>query len=447
MLNMKRVIGNRPSPCKRLCLGAGWGKAAAMGYRIAIIGAGIGGLALAALLAEDGHDPTLFERFDCPRPVGSGLVIQPVGQAVMGLIGLDDDLCRLSSPIAHMLGHGAGGRRVLDVSYPGDAPGRGIHRAALFQLLWDRVARLGLPVVTSAEVENAPLVGAGQRGSDQRILRLRDGREYGPFDLVVDASGAGSRISPLRARPLGYGAIWGTVPWPSGTALTRTQLRQRYHGASRMAGILPIGRLAGDATPLAAVFWSMPLAELEAWPEASLAGWKAGVTALWPEMAPFLEPIRRNADMTVARYSHGTLGRPHAPGLVHIGDAAHRASPQLGQGANMALLDALALSHALRAGLNEALPDYAAMRRWHVRIYQGMSAAFTPMYQSGSRSLPVLRDLVLAPCSGLPGVRQALTRLVAGTMIPPLAGSHAPQPASGQAAALRAARAAPISRA
>ena len=159
----------------------------------------------------------------------------------------------------------------------------------------------------------------------------------------------------------------------------------------RMAGILPIGRLAGDATPLAAVFWSMPLAELEAWPEASLAGWKAGVTALWPEMAPFLEPIRRNADMTVARYSHGTLGRPHAPGLVHIGDAAHRASPQLGQGANMALLDALALSHALRAGLNEALPDYAAMRRWHVRIYQGMSAAFTPMYQSGSRSLPVLR--------------------------------------------------------
>ena len=76
--------------------------------------------------------------------------------------------------------------------------------------------------------------------------------------------------------------------------------------------------------------------------------------------------------------------------------------------------------------LDEALPDYAAMRRWHVRIYQGMSAAFTPMYQSGSRGLPVLRDLVLAPCSGLPGVRHMLTRLVAGTMIPPLAGTDAP---------------------
>lgn len=393
-----------------------------MGYRIAIIGAGIGGLAVAALLAADGHDPTLFERFEAPRPVGSGLVIQPVGLAVMDMLGLGDDLRRLSSPIARMLGHGAGGRRVLDVSYPADAPGRGIHRAALFQLLWDRVAALGVPVETSARIEDAPLIGAGRR-----MLRLQDGREYGPFDLVIDASGAGSGISPLRARPLGYGAIWGTVPWPPATALSRTQLRQRYRGASRMAGILPIGCLPGDPTPLAAVFWSMPLALLDAWPDSPLDHWKDGVTRLWPEMAPFLDPIRRNADMTVARYGHGTLRRPHAPGLVHIGDAAHRASPQLGQGANMALLDALALAHALRAPLDEALPDYAAMRRWHVRIYQGMSAAFTPMYQSGSRGLPVLRDLVLAPCSGLPGVRQMLTRLVAGTMIPPLAGSHAPQ--------------------
>ncbi|WP_218780093.1 FAD-dependent monooxygenase, partial [Cellulomonas iranensis] len=64
----------------------------------------------------------------------------------------------------------------------------------------------------------------------------------------------------------------------------------------------------------------------------------------WPQIAPFLGTIRDNAQMTQARYSHGTLRRPWTPGLVHIGDAAHRASPQLGQGANMALLDALALA-------------------------------------------------------------------------------------------------------
>ena len=278
---------------------------------------------------------------------------------------------------------------------------------------------LGLPVTTGAEAVSAP-----QDGTRRRLL-LADGRSLGPFDLIVDASGAGSRLSPLRARPLGYGAIWGTVPWPE-TDFPRDQLRQRYRAASRMAGVLPIGCLPGDPTPRAAVFWSMPLDELDRWPQAPMAHWRDGVAALWPQMAPFLETIRENAQMTQARYSHGTLRRPFAPGLVHIGDAAHRASPQLGQGANMALLDAFALAHALRRPLAEALPDYAAMRRWHVRIYQAMSAAFTPMYQSGSRGLPWLRDLVLAPLSTLPLLRRGLTHLVAGTMIPPLSGTRDP---------------------
>ncbi|WGR59946.1 FAD-dependent monooxygenase [Paracoccus ferrooxidans] len=390
-----------------------------MSYRIAIAGAGIGGLASAALLAREGHAVTLFERFAAPRPLGSGLVVQPVGLAVLDRIGAGEETRRLSSPIARMLGHEARGRKVLDVSYPAAAPGRGIHRATLFGLLWDRVAALGLPVVTGAEIAAAPPDGAGRR------LALADGRDFGPFDLVVDASGAGSRLSPLRARPLGYGAIWGTVPWPE-TDFPRDQLRQRYRAASRMAGVLPIGCLPGDPTPRAAVFWSMPLAELDRWPQTPVADWRAQVAALWPQMAPFLETIRDHAQMTPARYSHGTLRRPFAPGLVHIGDAAHRASPQLGQGANMALLDAFALAHALRRPLAEALPDYAAMRRWHVRIYQAMSAAFTPMYQSGSRSLPWLRDLVLAPLSTLPLLRRGLTHLVAGTMIPPLSGTRDP---------------------
>ena len=44
---------------------------------IAIAGCGLAGLATALLLHRDGHRVTLFERFDAPRPVGSGLMIQP----------------------------------------------------------------------------------------------------------------------------------------------------------------------------------------------------------------------------------------------------------------------------------------------------------------------------------------------------------------------------------
>jgi len=54
---------------------------------IGVAGAGIGGLAFAALAARDGHRVIVFDQFEAPRPVGSGLVIQPVGQAVLRAAG------------------------------------------------------------------------------------------------------------------------------------------------------------------------------------------------------------------------------------------------------------------------------------------------------------------------------------------------------------------------
>jgi 2-polyprenyl-6-methoxyphenol hydroxylase-like FAD-dependent oxidoreductase len=95
--------------------------------------------------------------------------------------------------------------------------------------------------------------------------------------------------------------------------------------------------------------------------------------------------------------------RPAEPALVHIGDAWHSTSPQLGQGANMALLDAWALGMGLRetgsidAGVNRAV----AMRRRHVMVYQALSHLFTPVYQSDSIVLPAIRDGLVGPLSGL----------------------------------------------
>lgn len=384
---------------------------------IAVIGAGMGGLAAASLLARDGHRVTLMERFAEPRPLGSGLVVQPVGLAVLEALDLRAMAEGLGAPLTRMLGH-AGRRPVLDVRYPAGAPGLAMHRASLFHVLWSGMQASGVRLVTGARVTAVPLCPGG------RQVETADG-PLGRFDLVVDASGAGSVLSPLKARALSYGAVWGHVPWPE-TALPRDELRQRYRRADRMAGILPIGHLPDDPQPRAAVFWSLPRAALADWPQADFAAWKAEAAAFWPELAPFLAALTDRSQMTPALYGHGTLRRPYAQGLAFIGDAAHRASPQLGQGANMALLDAFALALALRGPQEEALPEYARLRRWHVRLYQAMSAMFTPAYQSGSRLLPPLRDHLLAPLSQVWPMPAVLTRLVAGDLMPPLASTRWP---------------------
>ncbi|KAB7610481.1 FAD-dependent monooxygenase [Amylibacter sp. SFDW26] len=385
--------------------------------KIAITGCGIGGLAIANLLADTDHEITLYDQFDTPAPVGSGLVIQPVGLRVLEKMGAAEDALAYGAAGYQMLGHESHtGRKVLDVSYGpngGNSFGLGIHRASLFEALLNASQRKGVSITTASRVTGTTLLNR------KHTLDLT-GKTAGPFDLVIDASGAKSPLSPMTAKPLPYGAIWGTVDWPETTSLSYSRLQQRYRRASNMIGILPIGTLPNDNSPKAALFWSMPRNDFTLWENTPIDEWRKGAIGLWSELAPFVEQIQSHSQMTHARYSHGTLRKPYSQGLVHIGDAAHRASPQLGQGANMALLDAYALAHCLKHyALEQALAEYHKSRKRHVKIYQAMSWMFTPMYQSDSRILPILRDWLLAPSSTVPPAPKILTSLVKGTMVSP----------------------------
>ena len=143
--------------------------------------------------------------------------------------------------------------------------------------------------------------------------------------------------------------------------------------------------------------------------------------ALWPACQAYLAQIDSFDQLALARYGHHTLALPVGRRLAIVGDAAHSTSPQLGQGANMALLDTRALSHALATSpsMEDALQAYARMRRLHVRVFQALSLAFTPFYQSDSAVLPFIRDRLVATIARIPPGPQFLASMVAGTVIDP----------------------------
>jgi salicylate hydroxylase len=399
---------------------------------IAIAGCGVAGLACAALLRARGARAVIYDRLQTPQPIGSGLILQPVGLRVLDEIGVGARMRELGARIERLYGK-SGERIVLDVRYDAlgrDAPrGVSVHRGALFQLLYDAAIAAG------AEIEAGHEMVAARDGR----LVFADGSQSARFDLVIDALGMRSPLSEPPQANLPFGALWASLDWAG--EFDPHALEQRYEAARKMVGVLPIGRLparaaAGDPPSPAgfggqgtlavqekvAFFWSLKHEAREAWAKRDLDAWKEDVLALWPQTAPLLEQIRAHEDLVFAAYAHRTLRAPLSPECVHVGDSWHCTSPQLGQGANMALLDAFALARALerQSDLAVALGEYARMRLWHIRLYQAASWLFTPAYQSDSAALAWLRDHAVAPLSRAWPAPAVLAALVAGQIGAPL---------------------------
>jgi 2-polyprenyl-6-methoxyphenol hydroxylase-like FAD-dependent oxidoreductase len=389
--------------------------AAAMGsHDIGIAGCGIAGLAAALLLARDGHRVTIYERFAQPKPLGSGLLIQPTGLAVLDQVGLAREIVGKGARVRRLFGEDRNGERVLDTRYDDLVQGAfavGIHRAGLFDTLFAAVGAAGIPLCADHEVAGLADGSGGLR------LVFAGGGVSAAHDLVVDCLGCASALAPIGGGWLPFGALWTNLALRTGDPFEPCLLEQRYDRAARMVGLFP----TGDRQ--VALFWSLKAADVERWREAGLAAWKAEVSELWPACESLLERIADPAQLTFARYAHRLIRRPVARRLVRIGDAWHAASPQLGQGANMALLDAWALAKAFRdeSDLATALDRFAELRSRHVRLYQWLTWLFTPLYQSDALFPAVLRDIFLAPLSRFgPGPR-IQARMVAGLTGNPLA--------------------------
>lgn len=343
--------------------------------RIAIAGAGIGGLCAAALLLRRGFEVQVFERTAALGDIGAGLQISPNGVKVLRTLGLGDALDRVGVRPRHLtMRDWKTGLAVSRTGIDGDfdraygAPYYHVHRADLLSLL--REAASGATLRTGCAVRG---VDADDQGA---TITTDAGTER--FDAVIGADGIHSAVrralqGEQAPRFTGNVAFRALVP-------ADDALRQRVERDSTI-WMGPGGHVVHYFVRSAQLLNIVAVYETDRWTDES---WTqpadvADLLACFGGWNRSLRDVLARAGQINrwALYDRDPLPHWGQGHITLLGDAAHPMLPFLAQGAVMAIEDACVLANELAADTDTA----AALRR-----YEGARLKRTSRLQLAARA-------------------------------------------------------------
>jgi 2-polyprenyl-6-methoxyphenol hydroxylase-like FAD-dependent oxidoreductase len=357
---------------------------------IAIIGAGIGGVAAGVALHQAGFSVKVFERADRLREAGAGMSLWPNGTAVLQQLGL----------LEAVAAQGQSGRRFLVRSRTGnvlmkigtdraETPTICIHRAHLLKILADALP----PECLAPAHEVADLKFTGKKVN----LGFTNGQRT-VCDGVVGADGLHSTMRGRLAsisKPAyhGYAIFRGIADLPENFSVEDNS--ESWEAGSRF-GILSVG--GNKVCWYATVNSSNPPVAAD-WPKERLQekfrDWHSPI----PELIAITDPsvIMVNAARDQQPLRHWNQG----PATL-MGDASHALTPNLGQGACMAMEDALVLANCLkqRTDVSDGFRLYESMRFHRIRSAIWRSRWLGTVGQLENRLIVSLRNAIT---KALPG--------------------------------------------
>jgi 2-polyprenyl-6-methoxyphenol hydroxylase-like FAD-dependent oxidoreductase len=369
------------------------------GCNVVIAGGGIGGMTTALLLGSAGASVTLLERVAEPAAVGAGILLQPNGLAVLYALGLGAQLQRAAWRTPPAAIRDPTGSVLLELPLP-DFGDRLDHALVLRRSHLYGVLLAAVRAHPAIQVRLGTQVSWASPGGTVRVRRQGVEAES-TADLVVGADGEASTV---RAH-----GDFGAVAHATGACYVRALVPGAGHELGWGEYWTPLGLLGGaplgdGSTYLYLDATAPPVARALA--ERDLDGFRRLWAAALPLAAPVLEGLGSVDDLLVNQVVRVDCKRWVDGRLVLVGDAAHAMAPNLGQGANSAIVDAAVLAAELAAAqpVPLALGRYAARRRPAVGWVQDAADRLARLSRVSNPVLRWGRDVAL----------RRLGRLVAG---------------------------------